>query len=302
MWFKNLRIYRLTEAVELSDEELNEALETKLFQPCGKLDPMRYGWVSPLGRNGKSLTHSAGNCTMLCGKRQEKIIPNAAIKEALDNKIFEIREEEGRPVGRKERESMKDELIFSMLPQALPKSSVEFGYFNTRENLFYVNVSSAKKAEDFLSLLRETTGSLKAVPIGTHQPIMPILTEWVRNGEAPAPFALGDTCELRASKDERVVRFRKQDLSADEVRQHLDAGMHVRQLALEWKESISFVIDDELSIKSVKFSDELIEKAGDADADTEAAAFDNDFAIMTAEISVLTKDLLAAFGGESELY
>lgn len=300
MWFKNLRIFRLTQDFDSTEQALHDALETKLFQPCGKLDALKHGWVSPLGRSGKMLSHTNGHATMLCAKRQEKSVPNAALNDALETKIFEIREEEGRPVGNKEKQSIKDELIFSMLPQALPRTSFEFGYVHKQDNLIYVNLASVKKAEEFLSLLRESLGSLKAVPVGTHNPISPVLTDWLRNGEAPQPFALGEICELRASKDERVVRFRKHDLSADEVRQHLDTGMHVQRLALTWKDSISFVIDDELAVKSMSYSDELLEKVSDLNADSEAAAFDNDFAFMSAELSALTKDLLSAFGGESE--
>lgn len=51
MWFKNLRVYRLTRAFESSPEALAETLENFAFQPCGKLDPVRYGWVPPLGRH-----------------------------------------------------------------------------------------------------------------------------------------------------------------------------------------------------------------------------------------------------------
>lgn len=302
MWFKNIRIFRLTQAIDQQDETLDEALETKLFHPCGKLDALRHGWVSPLGRNGKLLSHSNNKATMLCAKRQEKSVPSAAINEALETKIFDIQEQEGRSVGRKEKQSLKDELIFTMLPQALPRSSLEFGYINHREGLIYVNLSSTKKAEDFLSLLRESLGSLKAIPLSTHSPITSSLTEWLRKGEAPEPFTLGDICELRATKDERVVRFRKHDLSSDEVKQHLDTGMHVKRLALTWNDSISFVIDEELSIKSVRFSDELLEKASEPESDSAAAAFDNDFAFMHSELSVFTKDLLNALGGESELF
>lgn len=302
MWFKNLRIFRLTQALSATDQELNDLLESKLFQPCGKLDALRHGWTSPLGRSGKMLSHSNGGATMLCAKRQEKSVPSAALNEALENKIYEIREEEGRPVGRKEKQALKDELIFSMLPQALPRTSFEFGYVNAKDNLIYVNLSSAKKAEDFLTLLRESLGSLKAIPLSTHNPVPTVLTEWLRNGEALQPFALGDLCELRASKDERVIRFRKHDLSADELRQHLDTGMHVQRLSLVWKDTITFVIDEELAVKSISFSDELMEKVADVDSDGEAAAFDNDFAFMHAELAALTKDLLLAFGGESEAF
>ncbi len=299
MWFKNLRLYRLNAA--LDDSQLEERLSEKAFQPCGKLDPLKYGWVPPLGRKATLLSHTANGATLFCAKRQEKQIPAAALKEALENKLFEIQEEEGRPVGRKERQAIKDELIFTMLPQALPRSSTEVGYVHHADRMVLVNVSAAKKAEEFLSLLRESLGSLKAIPMSTHNPIAPVLTEWLRNGSAPTPFTLGEQCELRASKDERVIRFRKQDLSADEVRQHLDTGMHVRQLELNWRDTLSFVLDDEMAIKSMKFGDELLEKAGEADTDSAADAFDNEFTIMSAELSAFVKDLLEAFGGESEL-
>ena len=229
-------------------------------------------------------------------------MPAAALNEALESKIFDIREQEGRPVGRKEKQAMRDELIFSMLPQTLPRTSFEYGYFHRPDNLIYVNVGSSKKAEEFLSLMRESLGSLKAVPLGTHNPISATLSGWLRDGEAPQPFTLGDICELRASKDERVIRFRKHDLSADEVRQHLDTGMHVKRMALTWKETLSFVIDEELAIKAMKFSDALLDKVSELDSDSDAAAFDNDFSFMHAELSAFTKDLLSAFGGESEAF
>ncbi|WP_096084939.1 recombination-associated protein RdgC [Agaribacterium haliotis] len=300
MWFKNLRLFRLSEQPEL--DQLDLQLEQKSFEPCGKLDLQRYGWSSPLGRNGKMLSHSNGGATMICAKRQEKILPGAAINEALENKIFQIKEDEGRPVGRKEKQGLKDELIFSMLPQALSKSSMEYAYLKPADGLIYVNASSSKKAEDLLTLLRESLGSLKAVPVGTHHPIAPTLSQWLREGQAVSPFALGDQVELRASKDERVIRMRNQDLSADEVQQHLDTGMHVRRLALNWNEKIDFVLDDECGIKSLKFSDLLMEQAADQQGDDAAAVFDADFALMHGELSQFVSDLLAAFGGESELY
>lgn len=302
MWFKNLRIFRLTQDIDTQEQVLHSALQERVFQPCGKLDALRHGWSSPLGRTGKQLSHSNGGATMLCAKRQEKSVPSAALNEALETKIFEIREEEGRPVGRKEKQALKDELIFSLLPQALPRTSFEYGYIHSPDKLVYINLASAKKAEDFLSLLRESLGSLKLVPLATHQPVAPTLSDWLRNGEAPAPFTLGDICELRASKDERVIRFRKHDLSADEVRQHLDTGMHVRRMSLTWKDTISFTIDEELAIKAISYSEELLDKVSDVASDGEAASFDNEFAFMHAELSAFTRDLLAAFGGESELF
>jgi recombination associated protein RdgC len=302
MWFKNLRLYRLNSTIEHAGDELEKRLTDRLFQPCGKLDPVKYGWTSPLGRSGKTLTHSALGNTMFCAKREEKVLPSAAVNEALENKVFEIREQEGRPVGRKERMALKEDIVFSLLPQALTKASLDFGYVSPSAKLVVVNASASAKAEAFLNLLRDTTESLKVTPISTHHPIPPMLSAWLKDSRLPQHFEFGENCELRADKDERVVRFRKQDLTATEVKQHLESGMHVKRLTLIWREAIEFTIDDEFALKGLKYSDKLLEQLDDVDTDSAAAAFDSEFTLMTTELNALVAELLSAFGGESEIF
>ncbi len=83
MWFKNLRVYRFTQYVDLSPETLEEALSKAQFKPCASLEFSRVGWVSPLGKHSEMLTHSANGQTMICIRKQEKILPAAAINELL---------------------------------------------------------------------------------------------------------------------------------------------------------------------------------------------------------------------------
>lgn len=298
MWFKNLRIYRLTKGFGLSPEQLGEQLGPFEFQPCGKLDPVRYGWVPPLGRHGSELIHACGGNIMVCAKRQEKILPSTVIKEALEDQIARIADEEGRHVGRKERENLKDEVVFSLLPKALAKSSLDFGYLAPGDNRLLVNASSAKRAEELVSLVREAAGSLPAIPLTSIDPPVSAMTAWLRDGSLPAPFTLGEECELQAPKDGRVVRCKNLDLSADEVLNHIHTGMVVSKLALTWNEAIHFILDDQLAIKRLKFEDKLIEQASDTHAETAAEQFDADFAIMATELRQLINDLLQALGGE----
>ena len=87
MWFKNLRIFRLTESFTHSHNDINEKLAEHEFQSCGKLDIVRRGWVSPLGRNGQEFIHSTHGYMMLALKQEEKILPSAVIKEHLEKKV-----------------------------------------------------------------------------------------------------------------------------------------------------------------------------------------------------------------------
>jgi len=300
MWFKNLRIYRLGKTFESSPEQLAEALEPFVFQPCGKLDPARYGWVAPLGRQGTELVHACSGNIMVCAKRQEKILPAAVIKEVLEDKIETISSEEGRSVSRKEREALKDEVIFSLMPRALAKSSLDFAYIAPQQHWVIANASSAKRGEDITSGLREALGSFPAVPLGSHNPPVAAMTDWLRNSAAPSPFTLGEECELQAPKDGRIIRCKNQDLTADEVLNHIHSGMVVCKLALTWNDAVHFILDDQLAIKRVKFEDKLLDQANDRQAESAAEQFDADFAVMATELHQLLNDLLQALGGEAK--
>ncbi len=300
LWFKNLRIYRLTKSFRLTPETLAEKLEGHYFQPCGNLDPVKYGWVAPLGRHGVELVHAANNFIMISAKRQEKIIPSALIKEELENKIQEIREGEGRFVGRAERQTLKDEIIFSFLPKALAKSTYDFAYIDKQNSFLVVNTSSAKRAEELISALRESIGSLKLVPLSSAKTPAHVMTSWLKQGKISKKIVLGEECELQSAKDGRVISCKKQDLTADEILSHIESGMLVTKVAICWNEAISCIVDDQLAIRRIKYEDAILEKAKEHDVDSMVEQMDIDFSIMTVELTAFINDLGKAFGGISD--
>jgi len=300
MWFKNLRLYRLTEAWEHTHEQLNNALEAHCFNPCGSLDVLRYGFIEPLGRHGSEFIHVTNGYIMICAKKQEKILPAAVINEQLEEKALAISEAESRNLGRKERQTLKDEIIFSLLPKAFAKSSLDYAYIAPQEKLIVVNASSAKRAEDLLSKLREALGSLRVIPFSAKHVPTQTMTHWLHTGNWPAGFEVGEECELQAGKDGRVIRCKKQDLSAQEILSHINSGMYVNKLAVTWKESIHCILDNELAIKRVKFDDVIAEKANERNPESKAEQFDADFAIMAGELKNFIADLMSAFGGEAD--
>ncbi|MBX2859143.1 MAG: recombination-associated protein RdgC, partial [Cellvibrionaceae bacterium] len=297
MWFKNIRIYQLSQAFEFTPESLNEALEPFSFQPCGKIDPVRHGWVPPLGRHGSELVHATNGYLMICLKRQEKILPATVVKEHLEEKVLEISTAEGRRVSGKERETLKEEIIFSLLPKAFTKDSLDFAYIDTRKNRIVTNCSSANHAEQITSSLREALGSLPAVPLQPQQVAPQLLTLWLTEGKASGRFTLGEECELQSPKDGQVIRGKNVDIASEEVINHIHSGMIAMKVALNWNEAIDFILDDQFAIKRLKFADEIIGQANDIQSETAAEDFDADFSIMTTELSAFIDELIKAFGG-----
>jgi len=219
-FFKNLLIYRLSREISLvqdgNTEELARKLENFQFTPCGSQDMAKAGWVPPLGQHSNQLFHLVNDQLLLVIRREEKILPKPVIADELNKKVSKLESDQGRRLKKNEKDSLRDEVLHSLLPRAFTRNSIIRIWVNLNADLVMVDTSSARRAEDSLALLRKTLGSLPVVPLTMETPIEPTLTEWVRNASAPSGFALGDEAELKAIlEDGGIGRFKKQELSSD---------------------------------------------------------------------------------------
>ncbi|AAM84555.1 recombination-associated protein RdgC [Yersinia pestis] len=301
LWFKNLMVYRLSREVSLSADEMEKQLSAFSFTPCGSQDMAKTGWVSPMGSHSDALTHTVNGQIVICARKEEKILPSPVIKQELQDKIERLEGEQHRKLKKTEKDSLKDEVLHSLLPRAFSRFNQTFLWIDTVNDLIMVDAASAKRAEDTLALLRKSLGSLPVVPLTLENPIELTLTEWVRSKTLPAGFALMDEAELKAIlEDGGVIRCKKQDLFSDEIAVHIEAGKLVTKLALDWQERIQLVLSDDGSLKRLKFADTLRDQNEDIDREDFAQRFDADFILMTSELAALIKNLIEALGGEAQ--
>lgn len=302
MWFRNLYLFRLLKPFDTDPETLDEKLAALPFVACGSLETERAGWVAPLGRQSSQLVHAAEGVMMVCLRRQQRLLPASVIKEEVDERAAVIEAEQGREVGRKERRDLRDQVSRELLPRAFTRSRDCYAYIDPRRGWLVVDTATAGVAEGLTEALRECVGSLPIAPPVLNQAPAMVLTGWVASGQPAADFALADACEMRsADGDGGVVRCSGQDLGAEEVIAHLDAGKQVVRLAVDWRDRLSCVVGDDLIIRRLRFADELIEAADEADSEDAAARFDADFTLMTGELGAFLGELVAALGGEGDV-
>lgn len=303
MWFKNLALYRFTEPFTLATEDLEKKLADKQFRPCGSHDEFSMGWTSPVGNTVEQLIHASNGFVMLCLKKEEKVIPAAVINEMLQEKVAEKEDQDARKLSRKERTALKDELIFELLPRAFSFSKKTFAYIDPKGGWIIIDAASAKKAEDLLSYLRKCLGSLPVVPANTVDQPVTVMTQWlVDQSTTPKDLVIEDECELRSPEEEgSIIRCKRQNLALPEITNHLDSGKQVIKLAVNWTDRISFIVDENLAIKRLKFLDLIQDQVTDTDAEDEVASFDVDFSIMTLELANFFPRLLEIFGGENKV-
>ena len=245
------------------------------------------------------MVHVFQDFYLISGRQEERILPGSVIRDALDEKVEEIETQQQRKVYRKEKNQLKDEIILTLLPRAFTRHRTTNAIIAPKAGLILVDTASANRAEELLSALREVLGSLPVKPLTLKTAPAFTLTQWVSTCEAEGNFYLLDECELRDTKDENaVIRCKHQDLTSDEIQQHLKAGKQVTQLALAWEAKLSFILNDKGMIKRLRFEDLLQEQAEQDGGDDALALMDASFALMALTFSAFLPELVKVLGGE----
>ena len=294
MWFKNLRLYQFNRPFSITDSQLAEQLSEYAFVPCGATEMSRAGWIAPVP-GGEALAHQAAGNVLLCWQKEEKLLPAAVVRDQLEEQIAEREASEQRSLTRKEKQSLKDALVQQLLPRAFCRRSRTYLYFNQQHQWLVVDSSSASRADECLAHLRKALGSLPVVPFAPRQPVSTVLTRWLLDADWPQDIAAGQEAELRTSEDDgAIIRIRNHELGSEEIQLHLRNHKKVVRLAIDWDDTLSCLLDDELTVRRLRFADVLKEQNEDV-GDDQAARFDADFALMAGELNRFIERLRSIF-------
>jgi recombination-associated protein rdgC len=296
-WFKNAMIYRLTKSLDWSEKTLSDALENNQYHPCNQSEISKFGWSTPL-KGSELLYFTVGKQILLLAQKEEKILPAHVIKRELDVRVEKLEQAENRKLKKVEKQTLKDDVVATLLPRAFSKYQQTALWIDAENNLIYVDAASAKRAEEVLALLRKSLGSLPVVPLTFANEPSLVMQEWVAKESIPQWLVSLEEAELRDANN-GVIRCKQQALDSDEILSLVNSK-YVTKLALEWEEHLSFVLNEDCSLKRLKFADQIREKNDDILKEDYAQRFDADFVLMTGILSKLTENLLHDFGGEKE--
>ncbi|MCX8745361.1 recombination-associated protein RdgC [Snodgrassella sp. B3882] len=296
MWFKQLSIYPLNKENLPDLDTLADKLNDAAFKPCMGLDWDSIGFASPVSFSPE-MVFPAQNTWRIALKKEEKVLPAAVVRDILDEKINEIREIEGRNVGRKEKMELKETITDDLLPRAFTKSGKTEAIIDTQHGLLLINQANSNRAEMLLTKLRDALGGLEAKLPRTQQSPGSLMTEWLLNGAAAGHFELDSDCELKGLGDAApVVRISHQDLTAEEVINLVKNGKIVTQLGLSWQDRVRFVLTQDFTLKRIQFLDVIQEEAAGQGDDMQSITFASQI-LMAEALGELLSELVHHLGG-----
>ncbi|MBS4155391.1 recombination-associated protein RdgC [Cobetia sp. MC34] len=303
MWFKNLQLYRLHDSTPLDDGRLAECLPEYRFRPVSGVEAKRIGWVPPAGRDSDALVHEVSGHYLISALYQDRILPSSVIKDELDERVAEREATEGRPLRRREKLTLKEQIYEELLPRAFTRSKRTDLWWSRRSGLIAINASTAKRAEEVLDLLRHTLGSLKVTPLAVAQPPSQVMTTWLKDvSSRPEGLIVGDAVTLTApGGEDGVLRARLYDLDGEEIQTALSLGRIVSQMSVELDGKVAMMLCDDMSLKQLHFADAIIDEANAQDDDEDPVLrLEADFALMAGLLDQVASDLISWMGGEAQ--
>jgi recombination associated protein RdgC len=299
MWFRNARTYKLPDRLGIDALELSQRLSRRPFVPCRPSQMTSNGWVPALSDDTTELVHAAGDFWLIRLRREKRLLPASVVRSETNERIAEIQNGQGRRVNRKERLDIMDEVTQDLLPRAFTKSQYLDALINEREGWVWINTASEARVEDFLSLLREGLGNLQVTIPDTQKSPVVAMSQWVLDGGLPEGLSLGGDADLEDPHEGGgFVRTRGVYLESDEILSLIESGKQVVRLALSWQDKVDFVLDKDLSIRRIRFSDEL-KKLNDELHEDKLAQRDADCLLMGETLGCLQQVIGEEFGGFS---
>jgi len=312
MFFKNIRAYRINPSfIELHKHEkgdsihqdFNNEMHNMCFYPCPSNVPSSCGWVEPLPEANSQEIHYAyhyNKCSIICMKVENKVLPAKAINEQVSNKVKAIKDKENRKVSRKEKMSIKDDVIADLMPKVPTISKLIYAYISWEKDLLIVNASSAKDAEMLINFMRETFKSFPVVPVSAGKGFSSIVNEWVVSGKVSDDnFSFRNGIELANTVEpSNKVKFINHDDSFQAV-ELIQGGFSAVKISLRYKEDMDFTVDSELSIKKISFSGVVQEIL--SDIEDSLALWLSEFIIQSSVFEDFISDIESIFSIDNAL-
>lgn len=293
--FRNIRFYRVHGSWPETEKDLSDKLSGVEFSPCGKFAERSAGWEAPSGREDDLFCRHLAGADLLQLRTQSRVLPAAAVKEALEGRVKEFRERTNLEPSPGEVRKLKAQTRDELMSSALLKSDRTQGFFLHKEGILGVDAATPAAAEWFLEHLRKALGQLNAVPLTFSEEPLALLNRLFM-GKRVARFQVGRECRMQESSDTRsVVTWRELDLEEFNVRQHLNEGLKLTHLGLVYDDCATFLLSADGIVSKFKF---LEGSAADVTDDEDPLARqDTEFVLLTGTVQRLLDDLSRELGG-----
>ncbi|MDA0146424.1 recombination-associated protein RdgC [Vibrio sp. RW] len=304
--FKSFVIYTLPSDFKLFDSLDPSVLQQKRSKPLTGHSTESLGWAEPL--NDGSLFLQCEQDYVFKIEKIYKRVAKSTLKAAVAQKLSELAADEPNKWGPKakitkeSREAIKLAVHQLLISKTLTQFKNSYLVYSPSLHMLIVEATTDNYAEDVVSLLRDTFGSVKAKPLEIKRTPSQTFTEWLTNeNSVPEEFELLDAGLVMVSthKNGNRVTYNAQTMNSEEISANLLANKKPLKIDLSWDLTLSFSLDEHLKFTKVKMHKALRERiksahelASGKKAESLAEIMEKERAKVKSQISLLRLSLV----------
>ncbi len=289
--FKNLVIFKID---DIKEADLKKIERMSALKDMPSSVTSNKGFTNYL-EEGDNLYEKVNKFYFLKFKEEKRDVPSSVVNELVKEKEIEHFNSTKERLSKKEKKQLKEEITHSLLPKAFIKSSYVEAYIDFKNNYLVFNISSLGKADKFIAELKKYVDFSFSM-FEPNIPLTDIMTGWVKENKIPDPFALEDSCSLFDPLTNGTTDYKKENIEErnEELLKNIEKNKVVKSIKINWHERISFVLNDQLILKSLNynesFEESIEESAGDAE--DEYNHFQATMTILCEDIAELFQDIM----------
>ncbi len=297
--FRNMRFYHINNPWPESEQDLSDLLLEKAFTPCGSFSERSAGWEAPAAMDDAPLCRRLQGADLIQLRTQSRILPVAAVKEAMEERVAEYQVRMEQKLPRAEMRRLKEETRDQLLPKALVKSERTRACFIHSESILAVDAGTISRAEWFIEHLRFCFPQFRCTPLTFNKSPTELLNR-IFLEKSPPGFALGRECRMQDQMDSKsIVTWRDFDLADASIRHHVTEGMKLTHLGIGFDEIMTCVLSDGGDVSKLKFIQ--CEAVDTVDEQDPLAKLDTDFVLLSGMMRRLIGELKKLLGGITSL-
>lgn len=258
---KNATIFSLESP--LNPEALRSALAAQAFCPIGSLESSTCGFVAPVSEG--DLVFTSGEFSACALRIDKKTIPGSAVKQKTHERAQEIETRQGFKPGRKQMKEIKERVINSLLPLAIPSTKI-VNFYLLGTAYLVIDTTSAAVADQVMGLLAKVLNPFPLSLWSLKQSPASCMTGWLALDEAPTGFSIDQMAQMKAAGESRAsVTWKNENIDCQQAAEHAARGKQVIKMAMTHLDQVSFALDEHAKISAIKL-------LGLKDQDTQSAA------------------------------
>lgn len=240
--------------IPTNPEALADHLEKHQFTECMETQLRSIGFVPVT--DGNLVERFAGGFAFRV-RVDDKIIPSAAIKVAVDKAVHVVEDATGRKVGKKERREIKDGVMIDLARRALVKTTASvICYYVVERGHLIVATGSKAIADVCVSLLIQAVGSVKTETLHVSDAKHGLTTRmksWLDDDEGFGNFEPCD--EVALVSEGRTVSIKMSSLqqARSAITEALAFGFRVKSIGFHLPE-VNFRLTSEFRLNRIAFT------------------------------------------------